>query len=912
MATIGTVNVKITGDITGLVAQLNAAGLKVQGFDRQVKAIGGNAAAVTTQARGFSNLARAFTNAAGQSGVLNSEISILASSVGNVGLAAAGAGIGIGVLVGGLAASISSAVSFETAITRVAKTANLSAAETKAFGDEILSMSRRLPVATADLTKIAEVAGQLGIQGTPNITHFVEEVAKLNSTTGVASDVLATSLGTLVQVSGLPITAVDNISASITNLGNTSNSTEQQILDFSTRLVGVTTALGVPIADLLSISSSFAAAGVESERGAGAIQKIFIAIDEAAQKGGDELLLFSRVAGLTVDEFTKLQRSDPGIAFTKVVEGLKGVGNVIPILEALGISDTRLVSAALSAANAQGGLTTPLLENRVAAEQATATNTEFGRSAETTAAKFQILKNNIGATATEIGTLFLPAVNAGLDGVNGFAAGLDQDFSNFKTNITDISEKIKEAATSQGELNKHIDDLNVGAVYELGNAFLFVVSNIKTAVETIPGIGFAIQALDGVVGGAKFLFGGGGGGDSNTGGPSDKEKAQRAARASNLSLDLAELGLFGEGNGVFVPPKKGDIPIPPGLGPKEPKGPHQLTALEAAMDGVITRSEALTLGLTDQEVILLESAVAANKVADAEYRNRIGLEALAQAYPGLTGEQVKFQVGLQAIAEHLALTGESIQKFIADTSAAALSGFQSAFDAIFSKPTKEDAALKLQLDQAKRAKLLAPGASDAQNKQFDANIKRIQDLIDVRSNARDIQKDQATIADATLLSDADQLKQAGLTITAIGTESVRTAQAIGNVFLETYAKLTGGEVQTVGGGAGGGAVSDKAAEWALAWKELHDAGVPGYAAGTDYVPHNMIARLHRGEQVVPAGQRGESGAPINVTSYITVEGDATDRTVDMIRKAVREESEAALRRASFRGSYVTSGAYTPS
>ena len=37
-----------------------------------------------------------------------------------------------------------------------------------------------------------------------------------------------------------------------------------------------------------------------------------------------------------------------------------------------------------------------------------------------------------------------------------------------------------------------------------------------------------------------------------------------------------------------------------------------------------------------------------------------------------------------------------------------------------------------------------------------------------------------------------------------------------------------------------------------------------------------------------------------------------ERTVEMIKKAVREEAETALRKATFRGSYVTSGAYTPS
>ena len=80
----------------------------------------------------------------------------------------------------------------------------------------------------------------------------------------------------------------------------------------------------------VSISSSFAAAGVPVERGGTAIQNILIAIEEAAADGGDKLQLFATIAGLAVDEFRKLQDADPGIAFTRVIEGLRGVENVLP------------------------------------------------------------------------------------------------------------------------------------------------------------------------------------------------------------------------------------------------------------------------------------------------------------------------------------------------------------------------------------------------------------------------------------------------------------------------------------------------------------------------------------------------------------------------------------------------------
>lgn len=57
---------------------------------------------------------------------------------------------------------------------------------------------------------------------------------------------------------------------------------------------------------------------------------------------------------------------------------------------------------------------------------------------------------------------------------------------------------------------------------------------------------------------------------------------------------------------------------------------------------------------------------------------------------------------------------------------------------------------------------------------------------------------------------------------------------------------------------------------------------------------------------------GSGDTTMNVSVAVAIEGDATEHTIDRIRKAVREEAEAAVRAAAFRGSYVTSGAYTPS
>lgn len=350
----------------------------------------------------------------------------------------------------------------------------------------------------------------------------------------------------------------------------------------------------------------------------------------------------------------------------------------------------------------------------------------------------------------------------------------------------------------------------------------------------------------------------------------------------------------------------------------------QLTILEAAMDGVITRAEAMTLGLTEQQAAQLELAVAHEAVLDEEFRRRVELNALALAYPGLTGEEVKFRIGLEAIAEHLRRTGESIQKFILDTSTQVLEGFQSAFDQIFNKPTKEDSQLQLQLLEAERRRLLSPNATESQKKAMDAEIDRIQNLIAIRRNADDITKTRAAIADNTALTDEAQANAAELYIAAIDKSSTEVEKNAGVMFLQTLATI-GLKDQTLSLTTAFANLNDAVSNTtppplslADALKALHalpDHGqslLPSFATGTNFVPRDMIAKIHRGERITPAWQNTQPEPAINITTYITADSEASESAMQKLAKIVEERAETAVRKAAFRGSYVTSGAYTPS
>src|SRR5690606_32419094 len=137
----------------------------------------------------------------------------------NTALSALGITLGAAGVVRAVRGTIAAGVEFEQAMAGVAKTVDISEAELQRMGDAFQDLSERIPASAVELGRVAELAGQLGIQ-TQNIESFTRVMVDLGNSTNLSAEDAATALARLANVMQTPQTAFDRLGSTIVALGN--------------------------------------------------------------------------------------------------------------------------------------------------------------------------------------------------------------------------------------------------------------------------------------------------------------------------------------------------------------------------------------------------------------------------------------------------------------------------------------------------------------------------------------------------------------------------------------------------------------------------------------------------------------------------------------------------------------------
>ncbi|WP_289780573.1 phage tail tape measure protein [Staphylococcus hyicus] len=390
--------------------------------------------------------------------------------------------------VAAIGTGIKASVEWEQALAGVAKTTNMSGSELNKMGNEITNMSNKMPFAATEIAGVAEAAGQLGVKK-KDITSFTKTMLNMGVATNLTAEEAATEFARFANAAKMPISDVDRLGSTVTALGNTTATTEAEIVELGQRLAGAGSQAGFSADQIMSISAAISSAGIEAEAGGTAMTQIFNKMTKAAANGGSELEAFAKTSGMSAQEFAQTWESNPSKALSAFVKGLSqtkgGAKGVISALDQVGIKGVREADTIRRMVNNHKLLDDALKTGAEGWKKNTALTDEARIRYETMGSKLKLLKNTFINFMRTIGDALAPFVIKLSDALTGL----------FK-HLQGTSDATKIAITVFGLMAAAIPPLLIG------------LGLLGSAITNIAG---AVTILNGTKGGAAFfsLFNGG-------------------------------------------------------------------------------------------------------------------------------------------------------------------------------------------------------------------------------------------------------------------------------------------------------------------------------------------------------------------------------------------------------------------
>ena len=340
-------------------------------------------------------------------------------------LAAAGISAALKEIKEGFDECVQASMDFESAITGVAKTTDLTDEELADMSDAIKAMSTEIPASTTEIAAVAEAAGQLGIQKDA-LLDFTRVMTMLGTATNMTAEDAATALARFANITGMSADNYDRLGAVIVDLGNNFATTESEITQMGTRLASGGKLAGLTEPQIMALAAAMSSVGIEAEAGGTAMTQTLNAIEKAVATGEDSLQSFADVAGMSADSFAEMWNTDALGALTEFIRGLGNLDeqgeSAVLVLEDLGLTGIRQSNMLKSLALAADQMDSAVQTANTAWDENIALTNEANKRYATTQSKLDMMQNAYNNLKVAVGDAFTPALrdayDAGTDVLN--------------------------------------------------------------------------------------------------------------------------------------------------------------------------------------------------------------------------------------------------------------------------------------------------------------------------------------------------------------------------------------------------------------------------------------------------------------------------------------------------------------
>lgn len=220
-----------------------------------------------------------------------------------------------------LAAPIKSAMKFEDSLVGIKAVVNFPKADgLEKFGQTILEVSRKVPVAADDLASIAAVGGRFGVTAN-ELAKFSEEVSKTAVAWRAPVKETAERVGNLMKVFNIATSQLPTYFDAINHLGNKTGATADNILKAINRSSDGLASFKLSIPQVAALTSTIISFGEGAEQAGTAVGTMLQKLSIAPQLGASAQKAL-RSIGLSSVTLPKIIQEDPQKVLDNLFTGL--------------------------------------------------------------------------------------------------------------------------------------------------------------------------------------------------------------------------------------------------------------------------------------------------------------------------------------------------------------------------------------------------------------------------------------------------------------------------------------------------------------------------------------------------------------------------------------------------------------
>ena len=317
--------------------------------------------------------------------------------------------------VAGVAFPVKLAVEFESAMADVKKVVDFDTPKQfREMEQDILRLTRTIPMAGAELAKITASGGQLGV-ARKDLPKFTETIAKMSVAFDMAADQAGDSMAKLANVYQIPIDQIGKLGDAVNHLSNSSPAKAGDIINTLGRVGGVAKQFGLTEIQTTSLSNAFISLGKTPEIAGTAINGMLTKLMTADKQGAK----FQKALKNMGMESKDLKKSIKGNGEQALMDFLKQVGKLPKENQMGALVDLFGLEHADDVAVLVGGLETykkSINELKKTSKDGKpafigSMDKEFAARSATTANNWQIFKNSLTEIGITAGSVLLPALN---------------------------------------------------------------------------------------------------------------------------------------------------------------------------------------------------------------------------------------------------------------------------------------------------------------------------------------------------------------------------------------------------------------------------------------------------------------------------------------------------------------------